>query len=131
MKPQQQKILAQLGKENQKKAEEKLEKVDLAMNPSQLLKYVDKIDADLKKSEQKIEKSFTQYKKAYNQWKTTLNDISDRVVKGGTEIGQIVRKLDDLGVRAENSPELVKAGERLGKVRNLLFNLDDLYQEPK
>lgn len=131
MKPQQQKILAQLGKENQKKAEEKLEKVDLAMNPSQLLKYVDKIDTDLKKSEQKIEKSFTQYKKAYNQWKTTLNDISDRVVKGGTEIGQIVRKLDDLGVRAENSPELVKAGERLGKVRNLLFNLDDLYQEPK
>jgi DNA repair ATPase RecN len=131
MKPQQQKILAQLGKENQKKAEEKLEKVDLAMNPSQLLKYIDKMDADLKKSEQKIEKSFTQYKKAYNQWKTTLDDISDRFVKGGTEFGQIVKKLNELGVKPNNSPELVKANERLEKVRALFTNLDSLYQEPK
>ncbi len=131
MKPQQQKILAQLSKENQKKAEEKLEKVDLAMNPSQLLKYIDKMDADLKKSEQKIEKSFTQYKKAYNQWKTTLDDISDRFVKGGTEFGQIVKKLNELGVKPNNSPELVKANERLEKVRALFTNLDSLYQEPK
>jgi len=125
MKPSVNKILTKLTKDKE------LEKVELAMKPASLLRYVDKIDNDLRKIEQKIDKSFLQYKDAYQQFESSLNEQADKIVAGNSELGQIVRKLDDLGVKRDSSPELVKAGDLLERLTRIATNLKGLYQEPK
>ena len=85
----------------------------------------------MRKIEQKIDKSFLQYKDAYQQFESSLNEQADKIVAGNSELGQIVRKLDDLGVKRDSSPELVKAGDLLERLTRIATNLKGLYQEPK
>ena len=125
MKPSVNKILTKLNKEKE------LEKVELAMKPAALLRYVDKIDNDLRKIEQKIDKSFLQYKDAYQQFQSSLDEQANKIVAGNSELGQIVRKLDDLGLKRDSSTELVKAGDLLERLTRIATNLKGLYQEPK
>lgn len=121
MKPQVQKILTKLGKE----------KVELAMKPQALLRYAEKIDDELRKTEQKIDKSFLQYKDAHQQFEANLDKIANKIIAGNSELGELVRKLDDLGVRRDSSPELERAGDLLNKLGRIATNMKSLYQAPK
>ena len=131
MNPLHQKIVTKLAKEQEKKIEVQLEKVELAMKPEALLRYAEKIDDDLRKIEQKIEKSFLQYKEAHQQFEANLDKIANKIIGGNSELGEIARKLDDLGVRRDSSPELVRAGDLLGKLTRVATNMKGLYQAPK
>lgn len=131
MKPSVEKILTKLSQEKQKQSLQKIEKIELAKKPSTILKELDKLDNSIAREEQKIDKAYLQYKKVYSDWDVFTDTAEKQIIKITQDFDMIVKSLNELDVRPESVPNMVKSVELIRRLTQVISNMKSLYKEPK
>lgn len=94
MKPQVQKILTKLGKEQEKK-------VELAKNPNSILKTAQSLSDKIKKLEDKMEDAYQKYRSSTEEYSRKLSEIESKAIDLDDDLDIIEDKAKDLGVKPE------------------------------
>ena len=132
MKPAVQKILTKLAKQEQKQIDKKLEKVELARKPQSILKDIEKVDSAINKQKSKIDKAYLQYLKVWKEWDSFLQESDDKLTKlRYTDIKEVGKQLEDLGVKPSSVPDYSKASDIANKALNDIDGLKGMYKRPE
>lgn len=106
-------------------------KVELARKAPSVLKDFEKLDAKLRKSQDKVDSSFNSYKKSWQNFQSEVKDIeADRKRLEG-DVAEINQSAMDLGVDFDNVKGLKEANNLSRKLDGLTKDLPKLYSEPK
>ena len=106
-------------------------KVELARKAPSVLKDFEKLDAKLRKSQDKVDSSFNSYRKSWQNFQSEVKDIeADRKRLEG-DVAEINQSAMDLGVDFNNVKGLKEANNLSRKLDGLTKDLPKLYSEPK
>ena len=83
MKPDVQRILTKLSKENN--IEVNLEKVELVRKPASIKNDAKKLDGDITKQKNKVDKVFMSYLKAWNEFQSFLDETENKTTVWGIQ----------------------------------------------
>jgi phosphoenolpyruvate-protein kinase (PTS system EI component) len=132
MKPDVQRIFNKLAKEKENNIEVNLEKVELARKPQSILKDIEKVDSAINKQKSKIDKAYLQYLKVWKEWDSFLQESDDKLTKlRYTDIKEVGKQLEDLGVKPSSVPDYSKASDIANKALNDIDGLKKMYKRPE
>tara|TARA_R100000951_G_scaffold102353_3_gene94419 strand:- start:2972 stop:3370 length:399 start_codon:yes stop_codon:yes gene_type:complete len=132
MKPDVQRIFTKLAKKQEKSIEVNLEKVELARKPQSILKDIEKVDSAINKQKSKIDKAYLQYLKVWKEWDSFLQESDDKLTKlRYTDIKEVGKQLEDLGVKPSSVPDYSKASDIANKALNDIDGLKGMYKRPE
>lgn len=131
MKPSVQKILTKLAKEQEKKTNEKLEKVELARKPTSILNDANKLDNKLRGLESKIEKAYLNYKQQQKEWVNALLDIESDADRLEDDLVKILDAAQEIGVDGRQIDGFSKAADLVNVVQRVSKNGQNLYPPVK
>lgn len=108
-------------------------KVDLAARkPASILKDVEKANSAIDKQKAKIDKAYLQYLKFWREWDTFLQDSDAKLTKlRFTDIKEVEKQLQDLGVSPNSVPEYSKASDIANRALNDIDGLKKMYKRPE
>ena len=129
MRPDVQRIFTKLSKEKNIKVN--LEKVDLARKAPSVLKDFEKLDAKLRKSQDKVDSSFNSYRKNWMNFQSEVKDIEGDRKRLEGDVKEIYQSAMDLGVDVDDVKGLRQAQDLSRKLDGLTSDLPKLYKEPK
>lgn len=131
MKPDVQRILTKLAKEQEKKIEVQLEKVELARKPSSILNDANKLDNKLRGLESKIEKAYLNYKQQQKEWVNALSDIESDADRLEDDLVKILDAAQEIGVDGRQIDGFSKAADLVTVVQRVSKNGKNLYPPVK
>jgi predicted nucleic acid-binding Zn-ribbon protein len=106
-------------------------KVELARKAPSVLKDFEKLDAKLRKSQDKVDSSFNSYRKSWQNFQSEVKDIeADRKRLEG-DVAEINQSAMDLGVDFNDVKGLKESQDLSRKLDGLTKDLPKLYSEPK
>lgn len=98
MKPSVQKIITKLAKEQKKEANVKLEKVELAKKPENILNKLKALDGRIDKGKQQMEKAFIAYRNKRREFIDKMQTIREQAVDLTDDLLDVENAAKDLGV---------------------------------
>ena len=106
-------------------------KVELARKAPSVLKDFEKLDAKLRKSQDKVDSSFNSYRKSWQNFQSEVKDIAADRKRLEGDVAEINQSAMDLGVDFNNVKGLKEANNLSRKLDGLTKDLPKLYSEPK
>lgn len=127
MKPSVQKIVAKLAKEQEKEANVKLEKVELAKKPENIMKQLQSVNDRMRKAEAAMEKAFITYREKHQDYRNKLLDLNDRRGDLSNDLIDVKRAIQDLGIKPDQVKSYAEAEKLARTLENIHKNLMKLY----
>ena len=125
MKPQVNKIIAKLSKEDKIKL--KSEKIELARKPQSILSELKKIDNKISSNVSKLDKTFLKYKQEQKEWVNFLQNIESDLDSLEDDLVQILDKAQEIGVDGRQIDGFSQAADLVTRLQNLARNSKKLY----
>ena len=127
MKPLHQKIVTKLAKEQEKKIEVQLERVELAKKPENILKQLESVNDKQRKAKDVMEKAFLTYREKHADYLNKLNDLDDKRGNLSGDLIDVKNAIQDLGIKPNQVKSYADAVELNDIVKNNNKNLRNLY----
>ena len=108
-----------------------LEKIELARKAPSVLKDFEKLDAKLRKSQDKVDSSFNSYRKSWQNFQSEVKDIAADRKRLEGDVAEINQSAMDLGVDFNDVKGLKAANDLSRKLDGFIKDVSKLYSEPK
>jgi DNA-directed RNA polymerase subunit H (RpoH/RPB5) len=128
MKPEVQKIITKLSKNQVELA---AERVELAKKPQLIANDAAVIDGKIQKAKKNMDNAYDEYEKSYLSFQNILDKAKSSEVKTiDKEISESEKILKELGIQPARIPELQKAIDILSDLKSDVSRYKKLYPKP-
>lgn len=129
MKPQVQKIFTKLAKEQEKEANVKLEKVNLAKKPENIFNKLKSLDSRIDKGKQQMEKAFIAYRNKRREFIDKMQTIREQAVDLTDDLLDVENAAKDLGVDPKMINGYSEAMDMGARVKTDSKSIQNLYPD--
>ena len=129
MKPSVQKIVAKLAKEQEKEANVKLEKVELARKPINILNKLETLDKRIDTVKAQMEKAYIAYRQKRNDFVNKMETIREQSIDSKEHLIDAKNAAKDLGVDPDLIDGYKEAVQKQERVESGSRSIQKLYPE--